>query len=499
MQFLMPGLIQRLSLQAIRYAGTRSRSKYDTIRLHSMRNAKMGGFFISEPLTLSNLFRSPRSHKARKRYRGDGTGSRLNGRGSKGQKSRSGSGIPRGFEGGQTELRFRAPKKSAEIKRMERAYEGYGRIHLDQIQRWIDIGRLDATKPLTLSSFYDAGLTSIRRGLLITDGGSEHFTHVVHIEATEFTPEAIGRIEELGGKAIAVYHSQTDIKILTRPEFYFFTEARKLVLFKKYIGKLSSYLSSRNLPGNSVKELEDRLTQEEFHNFLMNAKFEVERVLKRRNMIKFSLFDVFGDRIQGESGIKRIQTRESVKKLLKSNPESLASKLIYGFLPPFSTPKEYKDILFYTSDEKRGYLSNYVLASVLSEKRTQTSLPPLSPSSVHPGLQYWMEKNYIVFTRDPEQYDSITKHFGWGNTRFEAIKAQKEEIAKGVATRDQVMAVLQEKGLKLDVPRFIGPKEPWRIKKEGPGEVILLPIDYTPPSVEPSEKTKDSESNISTP
>ncbi|KAM0682691.1 YmL10 [Mitosporidium daphniae] len=442
-----------LSLQTIRHAGTRSRSKYDTIRLHCMRNAKIGGFFICEPLTLSNLFRSPRSHKSRKRYRGDGTGSRLNGRGSKGQKSRSGPGIPRGFEGGQTELRFRFPKKSAEIKSMERAYEGYGRIHLDQIQRWLDIGRLDGSKPLTLSSFYDAGLTSIRRGLLITDGGCEHFTHIVHIEATEFTPEAIGRIEELGGKAIAVYHSREDIKVLTRPEFYFFTEARKWVLFKKYAGQLSSYLVSRNLPGHSVEALKNRLTEREFHNFVMNANFEAGRVLKRRNMVRFSLFDVFGDLIKGERGIKKTQTRESIRAILKGQPESLASALIRGFLPPFSSPKEYKDILFYTSDEKRGYLSNHVLTSVLSNKHSEFS------SQIYPGLKYWIEKNYIVFTRDQEQYDLVVGHFRWENARLKAIKTQQEETAKETAKRDRILAILQEKGLKLDVPRFVGPKD----------------------------------------
>lgn len=481
-------LLALFSLNILRFAGTKSRAKFNEVRLHSMRNAKLGGFFISEPLTLSNLFRSPRSHKARKRYRGDGTGSRLNGRGSKGQKSRSGNSIPRGFEGGQTELRFRMPRKSKALKQLERTYDGFGRIHLDQIKRWIDIGRLDASKPLTLSSFYDAGLISIRRGLLITDGGSEYFTYRVHIEATEFTPEAIARIEELGGKAIAVYHSIEDIKLLTRPDFYFFTEARRLVIFKKYIGALSSHLSRRDLPSLSVEALKQRLNPSELYAFLMNGNIEVDRVLQRRNMVKFSLLDVFGEKINGEPNINELVDRNSIRKILKGKPESLSAKLISEFLPPFSSPTTHKDIKFYTSDEKRGYLSNYIL-DILGSDETKSGASISSP--IHFGLKYWIDRKYVVATRDHTIYDSIVKEYNWINVFQNKILEKERKRSEEILERDRIISLLQEKGLKLDVPRFIGPKEPWRIKKEGPGEVFLLPIDYNPSEECPAEPKND--------
>lgn len=64
------------------------------------------------PSILSQLAPAPKSSRPRKRLgRGlaSGRGKRC-GRGVKGQKSRSGHGIPRGFEGGQTPLWQRFPK-----------------------------------------------------------------------------------------------------------------------------------------------------------------------------------------------------------------------------------------------------------------------------------------------------------------------------------------------------------------------------------------------------
>ena len=64
-------------------------------------------------LRLEDLRPAPGSHKRGKRVgRGDGSGrGKTAGRGTKGQKSRSGYQIPPGFEGGQTPLWRRVPKR----------------------------------------------------------------------------------------------------------------------------------------------------------------------------------------------------------------------------------------------------------------------------------------------------------------------------------------------------------------------------------------------------
>ena len=65
------------------------------------------------PLTLSDLVPNEGSTKSKKRV-GRGTGSghgKTSGRGTKGQKARSGPGVRRGFEGGQLPLMKRMPYK----------------------------------------------------------------------------------------------------------------------------------------------------------------------------------------------------------------------------------------------------------------------------------------------------------------------------------------------------------------------------------------------------
>ncbi len=64
-------------------------------------------------INLSNLSPSPGSRKPKKRLgRGHGTGhGKTSGRGHKGYKARSGSGIKPGFEGGQMPIQRRLPKR----------------------------------------------------------------------------------------------------------------------------------------------------------------------------------------------------------------------------------------------------------------------------------------------------------------------------------------------------------------------------------------------------
>lgn len=63
-------------------------------------------------MRLNDLKPAPGSKRARKRVgRGPGSGlGKTAGRGQKGQKSRSGGGVPMGFEGGQMPLQRRLPK-----------------------------------------------------------------------------------------------------------------------------------------------------------------------------------------------------------------------------------------------------------------------------------------------------------------------------------------------------------------------------------------------------
>ncbi len=98
--------------------------------------------------------------------RGDGSGrGGTAGRGNKGQKARSGNGKPKaGFEGGQTSILKRFPKKGFYnqcvsnfivnfwAKLCDRNVKTWAPINLDRIQHWINEGRLptpSAERPIT--------------------------------------------------------------------------------------------------------------------------------------------------------------------------------------------------------------------------------------------------------------------------------------------------------------------------------------------------------------
>lgn len=91
-------------------------------------------------------------------------------------------------------------------------------MNLDRVQHLVDTGRLDPSKPITLKSFLDAGINGIKDGLKILGGGHQHFRLPLEVHATRFTRSAIEAIEGVGGKAVAVYHSEGGLRQMRGPE-----------------------------------------------------------------------------------------------------------------------------------------------------------------------------------------------------------------------------------------------------------------------------------------
>jgi large subunit ribosomal protein L15 len=145
-------------------------------------------------MNLSNL-RAPKkanqqqeAHWAR---HGIGTG-KTSGRGHKGQGSRSGSSLMRGFEGGQMPLHRRLPKRGfTNIFRTE-----YAVVNLDRLA---ELGE----KELTLEKFTELGLVKKRNGLIKILGEGE-LKVAVTVHAHKFSKSAQEKIEKAGGKAIVL-------------------------------------------------------------------------------------------------------------------------------------------------------------------------------------------------------------------------------------------------------------------------------------------------------
>ena len=153
-------------------------------------------------LNLSNL-RAPKKANENKKRVGRGMGSgmgKTSTRGHKGQGSRSGSSLMRGFEGGQMPLHRRLPKRGfTNIFRIE-----YTVLGLDRVAELAAGGE----KEFTLEKIVELGLLRKKNGLIKVlnnkpkDGGQIKVAVTVH--AHKFSKTAKEAIEKAGGQAVVI-------------------------------------------------------------------------------------------------------------------------------------------------------------------------------------------------------------------------------------------------------------------------------------------------------
>ncbi|MBR1802861.1 MAG: 50S ribosomal protein L15 [Clostridia bacterium] len=133
------------------------------------------------------------AQKATKRTRvGRGVGSGLgktSGRGHKGQKARSGGGVRRGFEGGQTPLYRRLPKRGF----TNIFANNYTEVTLTMLNK-------SSKEDVTAESLVEDGIIKkINDGIVVLATGK--LEKKVNVKAVRFTKAAKEQIEALGGKA----------------------------------------------------------------------------------------------------------------------------------------------------------------------------------------------------------------------------------------------------------------------------------------------------------
>lgn len=140
-------------------------------------------------MELGNL--QPAVKKVARRRVGRGIGSGLgktSGKGHKGQKARSGGGVRRGFEGGQTPLYRRLPKR------------GFKNIHAKTYTE-VTLTMLNKSKAtdITSESLLAEGIIGkINDGIVILGTGT--IEKAVNVKAIRFTKTAAEKIEAAGGK-----------------------------------------------------------------------------------------------------------------------------------------------------------------------------------------------------------------------------------------------------------------------------------------------------------
>jgi large subunit ribosomal protein L15 len=140
----------------------------------------------------NDLYPAPGSRKNRKRVgRGNGSGhGTFSGRGIKGQKSRSGVQLQRGFEGGQLPIIKRLPRKRGfhNLFRVE-----YSPVNVGALNSFAAGTEVDAAK------LYSAGLiSSLDRPVKVLADGE--LKNALTIKVNKISEAAKAKIEAAGGK-----------------------------------------------------------------------------------------------------------------------------------------------------------------------------------------------------------------------------------------------------------------------------------------------------------
>ena len=123
--------------------------------------------------------------KSKRVCRGIGSGLvKTSGRGQKGQKARSGGGVRRGFEGGQTPLYRRLPKR------------GFTNIHAKNYTE-VTLTMLNKSEATDVTA--ETLIGKIQDGIVVLATGK--LEKKLNVKAVKFTAKAKENIEALGGKA----------------------------------------------------------------------------------------------------------------------------------------------------------------------------------------------------------------------------------------------------------------------------------------------------------
>jgi len=142
---------------------------------------------------LHELTYTPGARHTKKRIgRGSGSGTgKTSGKGNKGQNARSGGGVRPGFEGGQTPLFQRLPKRGF----TNRNRKEYTTINLDVLNKF------DNGTEVTLEFLKEQGIVKqVKSGIKILGNGS--LEKKLTVSADKFSASAKEAIEAAGGKVI---------------------------------------------------------------------------------------------------------------------------------------------------------------------------------------------------------------------------------------------------------------------------------------------------------
>ncbi|CAH9106106.1 unnamed protein product [Cuscuta europaea] len=157
--------------------------------------------------------RKPNTRKGR----GIGSGKgKTAGRGHKGQKARGT--MKFGFEGGQTPLRRRLPKRGFNNP-FSLTFQPIG---LGKVAKLINAGKIDSSELITMKTLKDSGAVGkqIGDGVRLMGRGAEKIEWPIHFEVSRVTARAKAAVEAKGGSVRKVHYNKLGLRALLKPEWF---------------------------------------------------------------------------------------------------------------------------------------------------------------------------------------------------------------------------------------------------------------------------------------
>ncbi|KAF9601278.1 hypothetical protein IFM89_018388 [Coptis chinensis] len=171
----------------------------------------------SSLLALNDLQPSIPMKKKKRLGRGIGSGKgKTAGRGHKGQRARGTHKF--GFEGGQTPLRRRLPKRGFHNP-FSLTFQPCG---LGKIAKLINAGKIDSSELITMKTLKDTAAIGkqIKDGVRLMGRGAEQIKWPIHLEVSRVTVRAKLAVEAAGGSVRKVYYNKLGFRALLKPEWF---------------------------------------------------------------------------------------------------------------------------------------------------------------------------------------------------------------------------------------------------------------------------------------
>ncbi|CAH0557600.1 unnamed protein product [Brassicogethes aeneus] len=173
-------------------------------------------------LCLGNIRDNPGSRSSRKRGRGQHGGDK-HGAGNKGSGQRQNY-MRLGYETGNNPFYLRFPNepyyKGHHLKRQ------YPPMSMLDLQRLIDLNRLDMSKPIDLVAILNTGVFKLKPdqhqfGVNLTDEGADIFKAKINLEVQWASELVIAAVEKAGGVITTAYYDQHSLQAMLNTRKFF--------------------------------------------------------------------------------------------------------------------------------------------------------------------------------------------------------------------------------------------------------------------------------------